>query len=323
MSTDEFTDIQATREGGVPLLIGIFSPSGAGKTYSALRMATGIRSVVGGEIFGVDTEAGRMRHYADSYSFRWVEFKPPFSPQRYESAMLYCIGRGAKVIIFDSASHEHEGAGGVLEMHAEETKRLAKAWGTTEAKAQTSAWQEPKKLRRHFINTMMQQRINIIFCFRAREKLKIRPGKDPLDMGYMPIAGEELVFEMTVNCFLPPNARGVPDWSPTAPGEKAMTKLPGQFEEMFGALEGPLNEDVGRKLAIWAKGIVPISDVDGMAKTYDSIVADEATSVVAFEALEKKRQDSWAALNGAQKRTLKEASDAAAKRINYQTGESK
>lgn len=305
--TDEFTDIPASREGGTPLLIGIFSPSGAGKTYSALRLATGIQSVVGGDIFGVDTEAGRMKHYADKFAFRWVEFKAPFGADRYEKAMLYCVGRGAKTIIIDSTSHMHEGEGGLLEQHAAETKRLAKAWNTTEAKAQMSAWIEPKAKLRHFINTMLQQRVNLIFCFRAREKLQIRPGKDPVALGYMPIASDELSFEMTVTCFLPPGARGVPVWNPELPGERAMTKLPQQFEDMFG-LEGPLNEDIGRKLAEWAGGAKPFN-VDDMVGAYTN------ADLPKFTELESERRKVWSSIRSTEQKRLKDASVTAEERI--------
>ncbi len=55
---DEFEDKPAVLE-KVPLLVGLFDPSGRGKTYSALRLARGIQHVNGGEIFLVDTEAKR------------------------------------------------------------------------------------------------------------------------------------------------------------------------------------------------------------------------------------------------------------------------
>ena len=56
-----FTDAPATRE-HVPLLIGLMGPSGVGKTYSALRLATGIQTVTGGDIFVIDTETNRAKH---------------------------------------------------------------------------------------------------------------------------------------------------------------------------------------------------------------------------------------------------------------------
>ena len=54
-----FEDKPATRE-RVPLMIGLMGPSGGGKTYSALRLATGIQRVAGGDIFMIDTERRRV-----------------------------------------------------------------------------------------------------------------------------------------------------------------------------------------------------------------------------------------------------------------------
>ena len=69
----------------------------------------------------------------------------------------------------------------------------------------------------------------------------------------MPVAGEELLFEMTVNCLLMPKSGGVPTWRSDQVGEKLMMKLPKQFESTF-AEQKPLDESTGRALAQWAKG---------------------------------------------------------------------
>lgn len=247
-----FEDVEAKRA-RVPLMIGLVGPSGGGKTFSALRLATGIQRVTGKDIFVVDTEARRSLHYADRFRFRHLQFDAPFGPLDYLAAIEHCARKGAGVIIVDSMSHEHEGPGGVLEMHATETKRLAKLWGVSESKAQMSAWAEPKAERRRMINTILQLPISAIFCFRAKDKLKIQTGKDPVALGFMPIAGEEFVYEMAVNCLLLPNAGGVPTWRSDEIGERMMIKLPEQFRDLFAA-KGPLSEDIGEALARWAEG---------------------------------------------------------------------
>jgi ABC-type sulfate/molybdate transport systems ATPase subunit len=55
MPQRNFEARDAVRE-HVPLLIGLTGPSGGGKTFSALRLATGIQQVTGGDIYFVDTE---------------------------------------------------------------------------------------------------------------------------------------------------------------------------------------------------------------------------------------------------------------------------
>jgi len=249
-----FEDKIAERE-RVPLLVGLVGPSGSGKTYSALRLATGIQRQDGGDIFFVDTEARRALHYADRFRFRHIAFGAPFGSLDYLAAIEHCVKQGGRTIIVDSMSHEHEGPGGMLEQHAAETKRLAALWKVKESVAQMSAWGPPKAERRRMINSILQFPVNFIFCFRAKNKLKIKKGEDPKAMGYMPIAGEEFVFEMTVNCLLLPGARGVPTWRPEEPGEKEMIKLPEQFRELFSK-DVALSEDTGQALAKWAAGSV-------------------------------------------------------------------
>ncbi len=105
--------------------------------------------------------------------------------------------------------------------------------------------------------------VNLIFCFRAKEKTKPvkKDGKTEIvAMGFMPIAGEELVYEMTVNCLLLPKANGVPTWRSDHIGERMMMKEPEQFKSIF-ANSAPLSQDIGRKLALWAKGTdTPVTD---------------------------------------------------------------
>lgn len=301
-----FEDKPAIRE-ATPLLLGLIGPSGSGKTFSALRLATGIQRVSGGEIFLIDTESRRALHYAEKFKFRHVQFGAPFGSLDYLDAIEHCVAKGAKTIIVDSMSHEHEGPGGVLEQHAEETKRLAALWKTSEAKAQLSAWSKPKADRRRMINTILQINANIIFCFRAKEKLKIIPGKDPENMGFMPIAGEEFVYEMVLKCLLLPGARGTPTWESNFQGERMMMKIPEQFLSLFGEVK-QLDEDTGMKLAQWAAGAEPVS-VDSLIAAYEKC-ADQVT----FAHLEAQRGANWGQIKAADKARLKTASEAASKR---------
>ena len=247
-----FEDKEAVRQ-QVPLLVGLFGPSGSGKTFSALRLAQGIQQVAGGDIFVVDTESKRALHYADRFRFRHVEFGAPFGSLDYLAALQYCVGKGARTIIVDSMSHEHEGVGGYLMTQEAELDRIAGDNESKRQKATYSAWIVPAKQRRQFINGVLGLNANFIFCFRAKEKLKIKGGGSPTELGYMPIAGEEFLFEMTVNALLLPGARGVPTWKTDYPGERRMLKLPEQFRELL-LKEQPLDEEIGRNLAQWAQG---------------------------------------------------------------------
>lgn len=248
-----FVATRARRE-RVPLLIGLCGPSSSGKTFSALRLASGIRRETGGDIYVIDTEARRSLHYADRFDFQHVEFGAPFGSLRYLEALQWAVKQGAKVIVLDSMSHEHEGPGGYLETHEKELTRLAGDDWKKRNSMNFLAWARPAAERRALINGMLQLECNFVFCFRAKEKLKIERGKDPVDLGWMPIAGPEFVFEMTLQALLLPGSGGVPTWRPEMPGERAMVKLPAHFRSMFEGAGRPLDEDTGAALAQWARG---------------------------------------------------------------------
>lgn len=305
----EFEDTKATRE-HVPIMLGLVGPSGTGKTFSALRLATGIQRVSGGDIFMIDTESRRGLHYADDFKFRHVPFAAPFSPLDYLAAVEHCEKQKAGVVIIDSMSHEHEGPGGVLEMHADETKRLAAQWKVSEDKAQMSAWNKPKSERRRMLNTLMQMRCNLICCFRAKEKLKIVTGKDPEPLGFMSIAGDEIVYEMLLKCLLLPGARGKPTWNTDKVGERLMMKLPDPLVELFRE-PAQLSEDIGEAIAQWADGKPdPVTD---LVKAFD-----DCTDADALLALEASREAVWKSVKGFAKKRLKAAADAARERVGHE-----
>lgn len=267
----EFKDTAAARV-ATPLFVGLVGPSGTGKTYSALRLATGMQRVTGGEVFGIDTESNRMLHYAPlpgekadpargKFTFRHVPFSAPYSSLRYLAAIEYCAKRGAKVIVIDSMSHEHDGVGGVLESHQAEVDRLVAETKRSADSVKMQAWGVPKANRRRLINALLTElSVSCVFCFRAKPKLKLatkeekKRGEDAVtQLGFCAVAGEEFIFEMMLKCVLLPGAEGVPTWHSEYQGEQEMMKLPGQFVHLF---ERPaqLSEDIGQQLAEWAAG---------------------------------------------------------------------
>lgn len=285
----------------VPVLVGLFGASGSGKTFTALRLATGIQQVVGGDIHFIDTESRRALHYADKFKFKHVNFTAPFGSLDYLSALQQVVRDGAKVIVVDSMSLEHEGVGGYLETHNAELDRIAGNDFAKRERVKFMAWQKPSAERRKLINGVLQLNANFIFCFRAKEKIKIVGGK-PVEQGFMPIAGEEFVFEMTVNCLLYPNSRGVPTWESNLPGERMMMKLPAQFEQLF-AKPQQIDEAFGQSIAQWAAGSSSGASavgakintpVDGLEK----VARDIATMGTA------KLQEHWKSLRPSQQREL-------------------
>jgi hypothetical protein len=251
----QFAAKDAKRE-HVPLLIGLTGPSGGGKTYSALRLATGIQTVTGGDIYFIDTESRRALHYADQFNFKHVPFDAPFGSLDYLSALQFCVKQGAKVVIVDSMSHEHEGPGGMVDLHDQIVQRMSGGDSAKAERVKMLAWSEPKQKRRALINGILQLNANFIFCFRAKNTSKPvkKNGRTEVEsMGFMPIAGEEFVFEQTLNALLMPGAGGVPTWHSDQTGERTMIKLPEQFKFLRDR-NSPLDEKIGASLARWAAG---------------------------------------------------------------------
>lgn len=319
-----FTAQPAKRE-RTPLLIGLVGPSGGGKTYSALRLATGIQRLDKRPIYVIDTESRRALHYADRFRFQHVDFRAPFGSLDYLAALEYCVAEGAGTVIVDSLSHEHAGPGGMLEQHDQEVARLAALWHVSEQKAQIPAWARPKAERSRLVNGILQLGINLIACFRAKEKIKIVTGKDPIDLGWQPIAGEEFIYEMVLKCFLLPGADGVPSWESERPGERAMMKRPEQFRGMF---EKPvqLSEDIGEAMARWSAGEAVASGVTPAPSTIattgnptpaEALIDGYAACSTAADLrdLEAERKALWPSLSADTKRRLKLAADLATKHV--------
>jgi energy-coupling factor transporter ATP-binding protein EcfA2 len=318
-----FEDTAAIRS-RTPVILGVVGPSGSGKTFSALRLATGIQRVSGGDIYVVDTEARRALHYAPlegekadpskgTFDFRHLPFGAPFGPLDYLAAFEHCYKKGARTIITDSTSHEHEGVGGVLETHEAELVRMAGTDYKRREKLSMLAWQKPKSQRKALISRMLQMECNFIFLFRAKEKIKPVKGGEPIHLGWQPIAGSEWIYEMLQNFLLVPGSQGTPKLQSEHEAERELIKVPLPFRGMWQQPR-QLSEDAGEAIARWAEG-------KGVGKASDVTVGDLMQSYstcdepATYRALEQTRSQLWARASSADKSALKKAADDASKRI--------
>ena len=154
----EFEIIKAVRTSS-PVSIFIEGESGSGKTYSALLMARGLAGP-DGKIGIIDTEGGRSLIYADDKEiggFEYMAFTAPYSPARFIQAIDAAIADGWKVIVIDSASLEHDGEGGLIEMAENES---------ASGKNSMQKWIKPKFEHKKFLNHSVGLPAHIIMCFR-------------------------------------------------------------------------------------------------------------------------------------------------------------
>lgn len=234
--------------------IALVGAAGSGKTFSALRLATGI----GGKIVLIDTENKRSAKYSKRFDFDQIDFQPPFNPASYGDAIDAALAKGAVTIIIDSLSHEHEGEGGVLEMaEAFLEKKAGDDWKKREA-MKFASWIAPKRERTQLIVGKIQRvNANLILCFRAKEVTKpVRnaAGKiEPLKEWDM-IGGDEYRYEMDVTAFLPSGSEGVPDWTNSM---KRINDADGSLKK-FLVNAGQLTEETGRQIkAMNSAGATP------------------------------------------------------------------
>lgn len=244
----------------VPMMIGLCGGPGAGKTLSALKLAKGIQQVRSGPIALIDTEGGRAQKYVDIVPFKTVVMRPPFNPARFGEAIRAALAINPACVIVDSMSDEHEGEGGVLDMHDAELTRMAGNDYAKRERVTQAAWIKPKAERKTFVNSLYQITTPLIFNFRAREKTKQikndRGRMEPVNIGWQPIAPSEIVHAMDVMAVLPLKSDGVPMWKSDKAGEGFVIKHPIQFRGVLAEGE-PLSERMGAALAEWARGGSP------------------------------------------------------------------
>lgn len=102
--------------------IALMAPSGGGKTYSALRLATGmadeIKKQTGKEarILLANTEAKRGYYYANEFNYDIVDIEAPHNPEKYVELIDFAVQEGYGILILDSSSHEWDGIGGCLDI---------------------------------------------------------------------------------------------------------------------------------------------------------------------------------------------------------------
>ncbi len=305
-----------------PLLLALIGPSGSGKTYSALRLATGIQRVQPGPIHVIDTESKRSEENADFFQFKILDFKPPFGSLDYLAAIEHTIRQGARTIIIDSMSHEHEGAGGLLEQVESEVQRKISEkresgdrtpdW-KLEQKFKMSAFIRPKMARGKLIQRLTQLRVNVIMCFRAKDKIEIGNDGKPNQQGWMPIGGDEFWYEMNARAILYPGANGVPTWQSELPGEKFAMRRPRQFERILTPGR-QISEEMGEEMARWAMG------PSAAPASLDAVIASmtSASNMARLgELARSQRGGSWSAEERAR---IKEAIDRRTAELKDQPG---
>jgi hypothetical protein len=268
-TTQDLVYQRAVRGRFAPLIM-ISGPSGTGKTYSALRLATGIAGE-DGKIFVADTDNSRAKLYADQFEFMHLDLREPFRPMLFEQAAIAAHKQQAAVLVIDNFAAEWTGPGGILEWHEEELARLAGDNFQRRESLKMVCWGKVKPPHKHMLQRLYQLNMPIILCAFAEKKIamiKATEGKDkgkiiPTDQGFQPIGDKDAAYAMTASLLLQDvHNPGVP-----TPIKALLPAL-----KPIIHLDRPLDEETGRQIAAWArgeKGLVP-QEPKGEASTETS-----------------------------------------------------
>lgn len=215
--------------------IALMAPSGGGKTYGSLRLATGmakeIEKMTGkpAKILLINTEGKRGYYYANEFDYDIVDMVAPHKPENYVGAINFAEKQGYAIVILDSSSHEWEGKGGCLDIHRQAGGRY-QDWG--------------KVTPRHdaFINTIADSEIHVIATMRGKDQYVMsQEGKktsvEKVGVGAKQREGFEYEFTCT---FL------IDQKTSTSTAQKDNTHI---FEDEGAVL---LSEDHGERIIQWA-----------------------------------------------------------------------
>lgn len=174
---------KATKTGS-RLWCALFGPAGSGKTFTALRIATGI----GGSIAVIDTERGSASKYADRFNFDVCEL----NDYRIESYLKALEAATAyDIVIIDSLTHSWQ------ELLAE----IAVIAKRPNVKNSFAAWAEGTPKQRRFINRMLNGSQHVIATMRSNTEWQTcnDGGKlKPVRIGLKPEQGKEIEFEFDI-----------------------------------------------------------------------------------------------------------------------------
>ena len=226
--------------------VALMSPSGGGKTYGSLRLATGMAAEIKKEtgkdakILFANTEQKRGYYYANEFDYDIVDIDAPHEPEKYVDLIEFAVNEGYDILIIDSSSHEWEGKGGCLDLQQ-------KAGGTYQA------WSKVTPRHNKFINAIADSPIHIIATMRGKDQYEMtkddKTGKatvQKLGVGAKQRDGFEYEFTCT---FL------IDQKTNTAEVQKDNTHI---FESQGAVL---LTESHGEKLIKWAndgEGYTPV-----------------------------------------------------------------
>lgn len=180
---------KATRE-QVWLKVLLSGASGSGKSYSALRLASGIAKKCNSDIAYIGTEGSRDKYYSNEFAYDLMQLEDPYTTDKYIEAIEMAVDAGYKVLIIDSLSHEWKW---LNDTHDKMPGNSFTNWGKLKPK------------HRQFMEKILNSPIHIISTARGKDEwtLEDRNGKQvPKKVGMGQQQDKDISYEYTVSLML-------------------------------------------------------------------------------------------------------------------------
>lgn len=253
--------------------IAVIGDTNSGKSWSAMRLGTGIAKAQGKRLACIDTEGGRILHLKKHFDFDVHMMKPPHRPQRYLAASQWAESKGYGCLIFDSYSTEWRGEGGKLDwsreleddyverkrQEAENKREEFKEWQVRNT-AKSIALNEPGQAQRRMELGFLQLRMPIIFAIRGNNTFD--PGEKKLI--FKPQCRQGFLFDVTCSFRLAQDKKGIIDLT-----DAKTYKMEGDHAAIFKHGE-QLSERHGELVNAWASN-APLPD--RAAEIADQLIA--------------------------------------------------
>ena len=162
----------------------ISGPAGAGKTYSALEIATVLAD--GGRILVIDTEKESALTYASEFGFTHLPWAAPFDPRELGTTLVQAA-HDYTVIVVDSFSHFWGGTGGTLDI----------------ADGKFGGWKTARPAQNDAVEGILSAPAHVIVCVRSAiehvQELDQRTGKQVVKkLGLAPKQDKDLEYELNL-----------------------------------------------------------------------------------------------------------------------------
>ncbi|MBF0502983.1 MAG: AAA family ATPase [Candidatus Riflebacteria bacterium] len=221
---------------GIKLRMALSGPTGSGKTFSALSIATHL----GSKVAVIDSENGSASKYADRFSFD-VMVLDSYEPQKYIQAIRAAANAGYDVLIVDSLSHAWNGTGGLLE----QVDNICHRMKTSNSML---AWKEATPIQNEFIQALLKFPGHLIATIRVKTDYVIEKddrGKSTVKkVGLCPVQRDGVEYEFDI----------IGELSQ----ENVMVISKSRNPELQGSVIKKPGKDLAEKLLTWMKAAPPV-----------------------------------------------------------------